>query len=540
MVFGSASEAARARASTPSNDPHQTLRVLLVEDNDDDAALVERTVRKSGWNIELLRVESAQAFQAALDDQTWHVILSDFHLPSFDAFSALRLAQAAHTDAPFIIVSGTVGEDSAVAAMKAGAHDYVMKSNLTRLVPAIARELQEAANRRERRSLEEQLRQAQKLEAIGQLAGGVAHDFNNLLTVILSYGTLLINDLPADDVRREDLSQIIECGRRAAELTRQLLAFGRRQVFEMKPVDLNSVLTNIMKMLRRLLPENIDFTVTPTTDLWRVLGDAGGLEQVIVNLVVNARDAMPNGGRILIETTNVELTEGEASAWGAKTGPAVLLRVSDTGFGMSPETQARIFEPFYTTKEAGKGTGLGLATVHGIVKQLGGTIHLESAVGQGTTFRIYLPRSIEPQRLPHATQTPKPSMGSERVMVVEDEPGLRAMTCRVLKTAGYHVSEAGKPSIALKLADAAPVDLVLTDIVLPEMNGRELAQRLKAVHPSIRVLYMSGYPGGALTPQQLADDGVPFMPKPFTPEVLLHRVREALDAGRLREGKLGT
>ena len=382
---------------------------MLVEDNDDDAALVERTIRKSGWNIEFRRVETAHDFRQALEDHTWDVVLSDFHLPSFDAFTALRIAQEAKLDAPFIIVSGTVGEDSAVAAMKAGAHDYVMKSNLTRLVPAVERELQEAANRRERRSLEEQLRQAQKLDAIGQLAGGVAHDFNNLLTVILSYGTLLLNDLPPEDPRRDDLNQIIECGRRAAELTRQLLTFGRRQVFEMRQIDLNATLTNIAKMLRRLLPESIEFAVTPNPGAWPINGDSGGLEQVIVNLVVNARDAMPSGGKLTVSTSNVELVGSEASTVNAKPGEYVMLVVSDTGTGMSAETQARIFEPFFTTKEAGKGTGLGLATVHGIVKQLGGIIMVDSELGEGTPFA-----STSPARTTRCARRKEPRPRSRR------------------------------------------------------------------------------------------------------------------------------
>ncbi len=514
-------------------EPNKTLRVLLIEDNNDDAALVERTIRKSGWRLDFRRVETAASFQAALQEHPWDVILSDFHLPSFDAFSALRIAHGSKSDAPFIIVSGTVGEDSAVAAMKAGAHDYVMKSNLTRLVPAVEREILEAANRRERRSLEVQLRQAQKLDAIGQLAGGVAHDFNNLLTVILSYGTLLINDLAPDDPKREDLNQIIECGRRAAELTRQLLTFGRRQVFEMKQVELNSTLSNIVKMLRRLLPESIEFAMHPTPAVWPIEGDSGGIEQVIVNLVVNARDAMPTGGKITVATLNLEVSPSEASRIGVKPGDCVMLSVTDTGTGMTAETQARVFEPFFTTKEAGKGTGLGLATVHGIMRQLGGAIAIDTELGHGTTFRVYFPRAgaeSKSARLP--AKVMRPVTGTERVLVVEDEPGLRAMTCRVLRSAGYLVVDASRPSLALRAAENETFDVVLTDIVLPEMNGRELVTRLRALKPNLRVLYMSGYPGGALTPQQLADDGVPFMPKPFTPDVLLQKLREALDGPR--------
>ena len=519
-------------------EPNKVLRILLVEDNDDDAALVERTIRKSGWRIEFRRVETAASFQAAINEHPWDVVLSDFHLPSFDAFGALRLAQAAKSDAPFIIVSGTVGEDSAVAAMKAGAHDYVMKSNLTRLVPAVEREIQEAANRRERRSLELQLRQAQKLDAIGQLAGGVAHDFNNLLTVILSYGTLLINDLAPDDPKRDDLNQIIECGRRAAELTRQLLTFGRRQVFEMRQVELNSTLTNIVKMLRRLVPESIELSVQPSPSPWLINGDNGGLEQVIVNLVVNARDAMPTGGKISVSTMNIEVSPSDSAPIGVKAGDYVRLAVTDSGTGMTAETQARIFEPFFTTKEAGKGTGLGLATVHGIVRQLGGTVSLDSELGKGTTFRVYLPRATQGSKASEAPRKPAaPRTGTERVLVVEDEPALRAMTCRVLRSAGYQVADASKPSLALKAAESEAFDVVITDLVLPEMNGRELVTRLRALKPALRVLYMSGYPGGALTAQQLADDGVPFMPKPFTPDVLLHKVREALDGTGLREDR---
>jgi CheY-like chemotaxis protein len=261
-----------------------------------------------------------------------------------------------------------------------------------------------------------------------------------------------------------------------------------------------------------------------------MIGDTGGLEQVIVNLVVNARDAMVAGGRLSVTTCNVKVTEREGNGLGVRPGDYVMLCVSDTGTGMSPETQAHIFEPFFTTKEAGQGTGLGLATVHGIVRQLGGAIAVDSELGKGSTFRVYFPRAGETGReSPAPALATRAATGTERVLVVEDEPGLRALICRVLRAAGYRVTDASRPSVAITLAENEAFDVLITDIVLPEFNGRELVTRLRAHTPQLKVLYLSGYPGGALTAQQLAHDGLPFMAKPFTPEVLLTKVREALD-----------
>jgi two-component system cell cycle sensor histidine kinase/response regulator CckA len=384
----------------------------------------------------------------------------------------------------------------------------------------------------ERRQLEEQLRQAQKMEAVGRLAGGIAHDFNNLLTAITGYSDLTLRRLRPEDPLRRNVEEIKRAGDRAASLTRQLLAFSRKQVLQPKVLDLNSVVSDMEKMLRRLIGEDIELRTALAPELGSVRADPGQIEQVIMNLAVNARDAMPHGGNLIIETGNVSLDEGYATRHIAvKPGAYVMLAVSDTGEGMSEETQSRVFEPFFTTKEVGRGTGLGLSTVYGIVKQSGGNIWVYSEAGEGTAFKIYLPRVDE------AAQEYKPHHeveenldGTETILLAEDDGRVRSLVRAVLEAHGYRVLEAkdGGAAVAISERHGGPIHLLLTDVVMPKMSGRELADRLARVRPEMKVLYMSGYTDDAIVHHGVLDAGMKFIQKPFAAGALAQKVREVL------------
>jgi len=385
----------------------------------------------------------------------------------------------------------------------------------------------------EKRSLEDQFRQAQKMEAVGRLASGVAHDFNNLLTVIIGYVDLLLLDLGSHDPRRSDLEQVRKAADTATSLTRQLLAFSRQQVIQPRLVTLEEVVGNAEKMLKRLVGEDITLTSNLQKEPVTIKIDPGQLEQVILNLIVNSRDAMPNGGKVTIETRVMDLDDAYArSHWPALPGPYAMLSVSDTGSGMDEATRARIFEPFFTTKELGKGTGLGLATVYGIVKQNGGFIWVYSEPGQGTTFKIYFPLQGEAEEGKSATDVSAAPTGSETILVVEDSAGVRGAVRQILERLGYHVLEATSGKAAMDFAGRRHrIDLLLTDVVMPEMSGRVLAERYAKIRPETRVLYMSGYTDDAVVRHGILESGIAFVQKPFTAEALGRKVREVLDAG---------
>ena len=382
------------------------------------------------------------------------------------------------------------------------------------------------------RKSEVQLRQVQKMEAIGRLAGGIAHDFNNILSVILSYTTMLLEDLPQGDVR-DEIRQIHRAGERAAGLTRQLLAFSRQQVMQPTVLDLNRVLVEIQRMLERVIGEDIELVLSLAPGLGRVFADAGQMEQVILNLVVNARDAMPDGGRLTIETSEIFVDEAyAASHHGVRVGPHAMIAITDDGVGMDNETMARIFEPFFTTKGEGKGTGLGLSTVHGIVRQSGGHVWVYSEPGLGTTFKVYLPVTGRDLGLERARAGLKRAAGGdETILVVEDEDQVRRVEEAVLNTHGYAVLTARDGPEALELATrhAGRIHLLLTDVVMPHMNGRVLAERFCAERPSAKVLYMSGYTNDATVHHGVLDSGVSYLQKPIMPETLAKRVRDVLD-----------
>jgi PAS domain S-box-containing protein len=387
---------------------------------------------------------------------------------------------------------------------------------------------------KERERLQEQVRQSQKLEAIGLLAGGVAHDFNNLLTVIKGYTDLAMEDLSPDDPRRQDLEQVKKAGQQATSLTSQLLAFGRKQILQPETLNLNEMVAEMSTMLRRLIGEDIDLVAIARPDLELIHADPGQVQQIIMNLAVNARDAMPQGGKLTIETANVDLDEAYVRGHPpVEKGPYVMLAISDNGIGMDSATQARIFEPFFTTKGQGKGTGLGLSTVYGIVKQSNGFIWVYSEPGKGTTFKIYFPRvEGKSAKIPTENKSESGFWGSETVLVVEDEESVRALACRILSGRGYNILEAPNGKEALRMVREYPgkIHLVLTDVVMPGMSGKELVSQLEALRPGIKALYISGYTDNAIVHHGTLDSAVAFLQKPFAVGSLAGKVREVIDS----------
>ncbi|MCW2504250.1 MAG: sensor hybrid histidine kinase [Actinomycetia bacterium] len=655
------------------------VHLLVVEDNDDDAVLVVDRLRRSGLTVDYQRVETLDGVTAALAAETLpDVLLCDYNLPSLSAESVLGLLHERELDIPFILVSGQIGEESAAALMRAGAHDFVLKDRLARLAPAIQRELREAEIRRERRQgqaalreseerfrllaehaqdiifrcrllphaeveylspavtaitgyepeelmgdparlfktvapddehvMEEswrspspdlmllrwrrrngdsawmeqraagirdadgrlvavqgvlrdvtervraehdhaamrvRLHQAQRLESLGQLAGGVAHDFNNLLGVILGFTAFVseeITSAAASDTTgrwaavREDVGRITHAAERAAALTQQLLVFGRREVVQPRALYVNASVAAVEQLLRRTVGKDAKLVTDLADDLWPVWADLGQIEQVLLNLAVNARDAMPGGdGTLTIRTRNIEIDPTmAASRPGLVAGRHVQLQVIDTGTGMPPEIAERAFEPFFTTKAKGSGTGLGLATVYGIVTQGGGSVQVESSPGQGTTFTILLPATDEVPAVDETVVPAAPVGTGQTVLLVEDEPALLEVTRRHLIRAGYQVLAAsgGAEALAMIAGHDAEIHLLLTDVLMPEMLGKEVAERFLAQRPGTPVLFMSGYVGSALTSQGRLDPGVSLLEKPFAAAELIARVSQLLAAER--------
>ena len=635
------------------------LHILHLEDNPNDAALIQSALEAGGITCAITCVQNRDEFVAALERGNIDLILSDCTLPAFDGMSALKIAHAKWPAIPLIFVSGTLGEEKAIDSLKSGATDYVLKERLARLVPAVRRAMREIEAREERqradkilqsernllevslnslpgifflfdqagnflhwnrnfesvsgyaaveiarmkpldffagderdgmagkiekvfaegtaiveahftakdgtrtpyyfngnkiqlegrpcligtgidiserRRLETRFIEAQKMEVIGQLAGGVAHDFNNVLAVIMGYSDLIMSDLgpDTDSPLRKYAEEIRHASERAAGLTQQLLVFSRKQTVQLVVLDLNDVMKDLDKMLRRLTDERIEMTIVPGKKIGRVKADSGYIGQVLMNLVVNARDAMPDGGKLTIATSNVTLDENyEHTHKGAIPGDYVMLSVTDTGTGMTDEVKKRLFEAFYTTKPRGKGTGLGLATCQTIVQQSGGHIFVDSEIGRGTTFKIYFPRVDQPlDAAAKPVQTGPLPRGTETLLVVEDDPSVRHLARGVLEAQGYEVLSASNGQDALRAArehKGSPIRLVVTDVIMPLMGGKVMAEWLKTTYPGLKILFTSGYTDDAISQHGVLDPGVAFLSKPYTPATLARKVRAMLD-----------
>jgi signal transduction histidine kinase len=516
----------------------KNLRVLVVEDSELDAELTLRALRQAGYELTHRVVDDRTGLRDAVATP-WDVVLSDWIIPGFSALEALAMCREAKLEAPFIIVSGTIDEETAVEALRAGAEDFVLKGRLARLAPAIERGMRERSTRESAkrteaalRASQEQLLQAQKMEAIGRVAGGVAHDFNNLLSVILSYTDLAIETLAPGDPLQADLTEVRKAGQRAAQLTQQLLALSRRQVLQPRVVDLNETVGALDNMLRRVLGEDIVLALKLGAGLDRVKVDPGQIEQVVMNLAVNARDAMPRGGNLTVETRNVHRDVRTAARLGIAPGAHVVLAISDTGTGIDPAILDRIFEPFFTTKHVGKGTGLGLSTVLGIIQQSGGAVAVDSRPG-ATKFEISLPSvgSAPADAYRPQTRSVAALRGSETILLVEDDAAVRALSRSILQRHGYDVHEAQGGGDALLLCEQLkkPIHLLVTDVVMPLMGGRQLAERLRPLRPQMRVLYMSGHTDDAVVHHGVLEAEVAFLQKPVTSDALLRKVRQVLD-----------
>jgi two-component system, cell cycle sensor histidine kinase and response regulator CckA len=508
------------------------LQILHLEDDPNDASLVEATLEAEGIDCWLTQVRTRVEFVAALTAGNIDLVLSDYSLPQFDGLSAAALVARQWPQIPLILVSGTLGEELAIDSLKGGATDYVLKGRLSRLAPAVRRAMKDVAAANDRRLLEAQVIEAQKMEVVGRLAAGVAHDFNNILGVIIGYNEIIESEVPGDSPLLKFTSEIGHASVRATALVRQLLVFSRKQTVQPVVLDVNVVLTDIASMLRRLIGEDITLEMAPGTGVGRVTADPGYLGQILMNLAVNARDAMRGGGLLTIETANTSLDQVQAREHGAPVGEYVRVSVIDTGVGMSDDTQAHLFEAFFTTKPPGEGTGLGLATCLTIAQQSGGHIRMQSDVGKGSRFDVYLPRVDAPLGAFDAPAVLGGQRGTETVLIVEDDGSVRQLAQHALQALGYQVLTATNGQDGLHVANAhrgAPIRLVVTDVVMPVMSGKLMSEWLAATYPGIQVLFVSGYTDDAIAHHGVLLPGVNFLAKPYTPASLARRVRELLD-----------
>lgn len=528
--------------TTPLQPTADPVRVLVVDDEKVVQMLLETVLAQDGCEV-VLADTVATAISCARAYAPIDVALVDKNLPDGSGLDVMRAIKADQPDCETILMTGYASLDSAIEALHVGAYDYVLKPFDD--VNDLRVKLRNAADKRRLRAAttalsqeldetQRQLVQAQKMEAVGRLAGGIAHDFNNLLVVILNYAQLAAQvaedvDAPAD--LRAYLANVVDAGRSAAALTRQLLAFSRKQVVAPEVLSVGDVLAAVQRLLARTLPDNVVLSVSAADDLWPVKMDRGQLEQLVVNLVVNARDALPDGGEIRVTAANAPLSPDDARSLGIEPSRCVRLSVEDTGVGMAPEVVAQAFEPFFTTKPEGKGTGLGLATVRAIVDQAGGAIQVASEIGRGTQFSIYLPATEEPERRSRTIPAVRLQGAGETVLLVEDDARVRAVIAHVLDRAGYRAIAVGSAEDALSALDrdAGDIQLVLSDLMLPDASGIDVIERALARRPGLHAVLMSGY-ATATVPGRIGDRDIAFIAKPFTEERLLGVLREVLDS----------
>lgn len=511
------------------------LRLLLVEDSADDADVIVRHLQRGGYQVAFERVDSRDGLSRAIEQRGWDLVICDYCLPQFSGPDALKLLREKGLEAPFIFVSGTMGEGTAVTALKLGAQDYVMKGSLGRLIPAIERELREAEEKRGRLQLEQRLRQLERFEAIGQLAGGVAHDFNNIVGAILGWAQLGVADAASSPGVRERFRKIRDEAQRASGLTAQLLAFARRQVLQPKKLNLNDSIAGVATLLKSALGDQIEFKTVLSPDLSAARADPIQIDQVLMNLCLNARDAMPTGGRLVIETRVTELGADfcRIHSYGVP-GKYVMLLVSDTGMGMDDATIKRLFEPFFTTKELGRGTGLGLATVYGIVKQHEGFINVYSELGRGTTFHVYFPADSGTPDRRDSTATTEVSGRNETVLVADDHEGLRDIAQEFLTTWGYKVILArdGEEAVRLYRENQGDIQLVVLDVMMPRLSGPEAYGQISRITPGLPVVFTTGHTAEASLLNPAIGGGALFLQKPYSPQELGRIIRAALDRTR--------
>jgi two-component system cell cycle sensor histidine kinase/response regulator CckA len=509
------------------------LRVLIIEDLEDDTALVVCELKRAGYEVAFKRVDTPDALKSVLAGQDWDLVISDFSMPLLSGTDALKLVRSTGSEAPFIFVSGTMGEDTAVAALKDGAQDYLIKTNLKRLVPAVQRELREVEECRQRKRLEQHVQQLQKFEAIGRLAGGIAHDFNNAIGAILGWAEMGYEEAQPGTRFHDRFEKIRDQAKWAGRLTYQLLAFARRQILQPQKINLNTLVEKTMNFLHRILGEQIEIRVLASADLNVTLADPTQVEQALMNLCLNARDAMPDGGILIIETRNVEIGEEfcRQHAYG-RPGSYVMLAVSDTGVGMDSATLECVFEPFFTTKEMGRGTGLGLATVYGVVKQHEGFIYAYSEPGSGTIFRLYFPAvsgASEPREIQREDQTQK---GSGTILLADDHAGLRESAREMLESLGYRVISAnnGMEAVQLFKTNADQIDLVVLDVVMPSLSGPDAYSQISAIRPGTKAIFTSGYSAETASLKSAINESTPILQKPYGLKSLRQAIRSALDS----------
>lgn len=506
------------------------IKVLLVEDNPVQASLISSILSNQKNLFEVSQANSLTRAFAAVGQDKIDAILLDLGLPESQGFETFEKMYLSATHIPIVILTGLEDETVALEAVQKGAQDYLVKGQIDhRMLPRVIR------YSIERKRLEDSLRQAQKMDAVGRLAGGVAHDFNNLLTVIRGYADLRLKAMPQNDPVRPDLEEIQKAAVQASGITGQLLAFSRRQMVRPEVVSLNEILTSSYKMMQRLLGDRCELTLSLADSIWNVKVDPVQIKQVLFNLVSNARDAMPKGGVLKFETENIKLNENQYNSK-LKPGDYVMVSAIDNGTGMTPEVKNCLFEPFFTTKDKSKGSGLGLATSYGIIKQARGDIIVESELGKGSVFRVLLPKTSEPvSELPKTEEGKSLPKGDETILLVEDEPAVRDLVVRILKAQGYKVLQANSGVEALRISREeikTQVDLLLTDILMPLMDGKELESKLKLARPKLKSLFMSGFTDNAIDEQGILKSGIFFIQKPFTPTSLVIKVREVLDEKR--------